>query len=241
MWQGFWFGFGSKKTKCQGTNSRTHHGVSPEGVATTGPFCWFLRPQQAMSICFSNWIFGVTRWLWTVKNWMYPPRSLRYRLKSYLISSLLYLPNRNGSRGVSMILYVFFFWWNGMSMQKLRTFLFCGRWTCQQSIVLCRKKTSPHCRRLVYDCQAKQMLATLGLDSVPEACMYGLEGFFWLTSFWSWSADGKILCGDFGQQESPPIDNISWYLEPQEIEKQIELEGMEGEETQAWYSCRRLG
>lgn len=109
MWQGFWFGFGSKKTKCQGTKSRTHHGVSPEGVATTGPFCWFLRPQQAMSICFSNWIFGVTRWLWTVKNWMYPPRSLRYRLKSYLISSLLYLPNRNGSRGVSMIFYVFFF------------------------------------------------------------------------------------------------------------------------------------
>ena len=88
------------------------------------------------------------------------------------------------------------------------------------------------------------MLVTLGLDSVPEACMYGLEGFFWVKTRFIlvfWSADGKILCGDFGQQESPPIHNISWYLEPQEIEKQIELEGMEGEETQAWYSCRRLG
>lgn len=105
------------------------------------------------------------------------------------------------------------------------------------------QKETPHCRRLVYDCQAKQMLATLGLDSVPEACMYGLGGFFWVKTRFILVLDGKIYGAILASRSHrPSITFLVLYLEPQEIEKQIELEGVEGEgSTQAWYSGRRLG
>ena len=218
MWQGFWFGSKKKqnvKVQIQGPTMVSRL----KGVATTGPILLVFEAAT-----------GNEHLLQQLDFW---------RDKVTLNSQKLDVPPPQ----VLCWIFYMIFQWNGMSMQNFRTFLFCGRCTCQQSIVLCRKKTSPHCRRLVYDCQAKQMLATLGLDSVPEACMYGLGGFFWVKTCFILVLEcwWENPMGRFGQQESAPIQNISWYLEPQEIEKQIELEGMEGEETQAWYSCRRSG